>query len=187
MSYNSTNKSDLQKLSKAELINLLLNQKPIVIHEANPSKGRLQYPTIVHPKKVQFAQTKTFIPKGTIHQPVLTSRGKVKKLVDFFERKALPQPPTDWLNDMDSKVAITQRKKALKEHTVSFEIDIKNHQDPLQQLQNTRKAVAYHLIHLLSSMKGLKYVETRKSTYIKITDGEINIKQPIFSAHLTQC
>lgn len=32
--------------------------------------------------------------------PLLTSRNKVKKLVDFFERKSLPAPPNQWLEEI---------------------------------------------------------------------------------------
>ena len=89
MSYNSMNKSDLKKLSKSELIKLLLKQekkKPqvVIVDDTKPSKEKLHYPTISHPKKVQFAQTKTFIPKPKVNQPVLTSRNKVKKISGFF-------------------------------------------------------------------------------------------------------
>ena len=60
--------------------------------------------------------------------------------------------------------------KALKGYIKSFEISIKNNKDPLAQLQNTRKATAYHLISILTSMKGLKFIETLKVSFKKITD-----------------
>ena len=62
---------------------------------------------------------------------------------------------------------IEQIDKALKGYTKSYEISIKNNKDPLVQLQNTRKAIAYHIISTLKSMKGIKFVETIKVTFTK--------------------
>ena len=40
---------------------------------------------------------------------------------------------------------IEQTNKGLKGYTKSYRIIIKNNKDPLVQLPNTRKAVAYHI------------------------------------------
>ena len=50
------------------------------------------------------------------------------------------------------------------------------------QLQNTRKAIAYHIISTLKSMKGIKFVETIKVTFTKISDGEIVYKSAYFNS-----
>ena len=57
-----------------------------------------------------------------------------------------------------------------------------NNKDPLMQLQNTRKAVAYHITNALTSMKGLKFVETLKVTFTKMLDGEIVYKTAYFNS-----
>ena len=55
---------------------------------------------------------------------------------------------------------IKQLNKALKGYTKSFKINIKNNEDPLKQLQNTRKAIEYDIKRKLKSMKGVKFIET---------------------------
>ena len=47
-------------------------------------------------------------------------------------------------------------------------------------MQNTRKAIEHSVISLLDEMKGLKYVETVKVTFNKISDGEIVEKSAYF-------
>ena len=80
------------------------------------------------------------------------------------------------------RTKIEQVDKALKGYTKSFEISIKNNKDPLVQLQNTRKAAAYHIISILTSMKGLKFVETIQVTFTKMSDGKIIYKTAYFNS-----
>ena len=102
------------------------------------------------------------IPKPRTYKPVPTPRTK----------KPVPLPRTK----------IEQTDKALKVYTKSYEITIKNNKDPLVQLQNTRKAVAYHIKSVLTSMKGLKFVETIKATFKKPSDSEIIHKTAYFNS-----
>ena len=87
-------------------------------------------------------------------------------------KKPIPLPRTK----------IEQTNKALKGYTKSYEINIKNNKDPLMQLQNTRKAVAYHITNVLTSMKGLKFVEILEVTFAKMSDGEIVYKTAYFNS-----
>ena len=113
----------------------------------------------------------------------------VKELVDYFERKRLPAPPSEWLKEIEQlnkpvpalrtrkpipalRTKIEQTDKALKGFTKSYEINIKNNKDPLMQLQNTRKAVANHIENILKSMTGVKFIETFKVTFVKQTGNE---------------
>ena len=82
---------------------------------------------------------------------------------------------------MVPKTKIEQTNKALKGYTKSYEINIKNNKDPLVQLQSTRIAVVYHIMNLLNSMKGLKFVETLKVTFKKDIGGEIVYKSAYFN------
>ena len=151
----SMNKSDLEKLSKSELIKLILKQNT---------------------KPVPAPRTKT--------RPIPKPRKSVKELVDYFERQRLPAPPSEWLQEIEQlnkpvpaprtkkpvpepRTKIDQTAKALKGYTKSYEIGIKNNKDPLMQLQNTRKAVAIHIEKILKSMTGLKFVETLRVTFEK--------------------
>ena len=79
-------------------------------------------------------------------------------------------------------IKIKQLNKALKGYTKSFEISIINNKDPLTQLQNTRKAVEYHIMKILTSMKGLKFIETLMVTFKKIVNSEIVYKTAYFNS-----
>lgn len=70
----------------------------------------------------------------------------------------------------------------MKGYTKSFEIGIKNNKNPLAQLQNTRKAIEYHIVSLLTSMKGLKFIETLKVTFKKLSNDEIVYKTAYFNS-----
>ena len=170
----SMNKSDLEKLSKSELMKLIIKQNT---------------------KPVPAPRTKT--------RPIPKPRKSVKELVDYFERQRLPAPPSEWLQEIERlnrpvpaprtkrpvaaprtkipvaaprmikkpvpapRTIIQETNKALKGFTKSCGIDIKNNKDPLMQLQNTRKAVAIHIEKMLKSMTGLKFVETLRVTFEK--------------------
>ena len=71
------------------------------------------------------------------------------------------------------RTKIEQVANALKGYTKSFEIGIKHNKDPLEQLQSTRKAIKHHIESILTSMKGLKFVETIRVTSTKMSNGEI--------------
>ena len=77
------------------------------------------------------------------------------------------------MKQQKTKTEIKQVAKALKGYTKSFEIGIKNNKDPLEQLQITRKAIEHHIASILTSMKGLKFVETLRVTSKKMSDGKI--------------
>ena len=68
---------------------------------------------------------------------------------------------------MKPKIKIEQLAKALKGHVESFKISVINNKDPLLQLQKTRKAIEKHIIKILTSKKGLKFIETLKVTFKK--------------------
>ena len=167
ISYNNMNKSDLKKLSKSQLIKLLLKQE----------KKKPEIIIVDDTKPVSIAAQRT-------KKPAVTPRKSVKELVDYFERHRLPAPPSEWLQEIEQlnrpvpatrtkkpvpapRTKIEQTDKALKGFTKSFEINIKNNKDPLMQLQNTRKAVANHIENILISMKGLKFAETLIVTFEK--------------------
>ena len=165
------NKRDLKKLSKSQLIKLLLKQekkKPeiIVVDDTKP---------VPAPRNsVKINQS----PKQTVNE-----------LVDYFERKRLPPPPSEWLEEIEqlkktpvslSRTKIEQTDKALKGYTKSYEISIENDKDPSVQLQNTRKALESHIKIQLNEMKGLKFVETLKVTFEKKSGDEIVIKTAYF-------
>ena len=104
--------------------------------------------------------------------PPLEFRDDYKPIPKPRTKKPIPSPRTK----------IDQVAKALKGYTKSFEIGIKNNKDPLEQLQNTRKAIEYHIVSILPSMKGLKFVETLKVTFKKLANDEIVYKTAYFNS-----
>ena len=73
-------------------------------------------------------------------------------------------------------------KKALKNYAKSYEINVKFNKDPLRQLQSTRSAVKHHINTLLNEMKGLKFVETLKITFRKVSGDETIEKNAYFNS-----
>ena len=166
MLHYSMNKKDLKKLSKSELIKLLLKQDKKPVPTPRTVKQIRPIPT---PRKsvnqmVQDYENNIILPPLEFrdgYKPVPAPRTK-KPVPAPRSKKPVPAPRTK----------IEQTAKALKGYTKSFEINIKNNKDPLMQLQNTRKAVANHIENILISMKGLKFVETLRVTFEKETGHE---------------
>ena len=155
-------KASLKKLSKSKLIKLLLKQekKPV------PAPRR----PIPTPRKSVKQMAKEY--EENIILPPPEFRNDYKPVPAPRSKKPVPTPRT----------IIKQTDKALKGFTKSFEIGIRNNKDPLIQMQNTRKAIEQRVITLLNEMKGLKYVETLKVTFNKISDGEIVEKSAYFNS-----
>ena len=140
ISTNNMNESSLKKLSKSQLIKLLLQQN---------------------------AELQSI-------KPIPAPRKSVKQMVQDYEdniiQPPVPAPRTKKPTPLP-RTKIEEVDKALKGYTKSFEISIKNDKDPLVQLQNTRLAIENHITKILTSMKGLKFVETLKVTFKK-QDGD---------------
>ena len=174
ISINSMNKGDLKNLTKTQLINLILKQNNEI--------------------KVSQQQNAKPIPKPRTTKPVPLPRKSVKQMVQDYEDNII-LPPLEFRDDYKPvplprtkkpvplpRTRIEEVAKALKGYTKSFEIDIKNNKDPLAQLQNTRKAIENHIISLIRSMKGLKFVETLKITFKKTVNDKTVYKTAYFNS-----
>ena len=104
--------------------------------------------------------------KDTIRNKLIDK--KLKKMEDEVKRKH-----KKIMKQQKPSIKIEQVAKALKGYTKSYEISIKHNKDPLEQLQSTRKAIKNHIESILTSMKGLKFVETLRMTSKKMSNGEI--------------
>ena len=164
------NKSSLNNFTKSQLINLLLKQNAEI-------KALLQQNT-----------------KPKTEKPIPLPRKSVKQMVQDYEEniiapppessddhKPIPKPRTKKTIPLP-RTKIEQVAKALKGYTKSFEIGIKNNKDPLAQLQNTRKAVEYHIVKILTSMKGLKFVETLRVTFKNLVNDKTEYKTAYFNS-----
>ena len=148
---NSMNNSDLKNLTKSQLINLLLKQNAEIqkLLQANQQQQQQQQQ---QPKNDDNVQPR---------RPIPTSRKSVKQMVQEYEDHII-LPPLEFRDGYKPvplpRTKIEQVAKALKGYTKSFEIGIKNNKDPLEQLKNTRNAIEHHIISILTSKKGLKFV-----------------------------
>ena len=137
-------KASLKKLSKSQLIKLLLKQE--------------------NKKPVQQKR-----------RPIPTPRKSVKEMVKHYEDNIIQPVPAP-------RTIIKQTDKALKGFAKSYEINIRNNRDPLVQMQNTREGAERQVTTLLNEMKGLKYVETLKVTFKKISADVIVEKSAYFNS-----
>ena len=164
--YNIMNKSDLEKLSKSELIKLIIKQntKPV---PAPITKRPVPAPRAVRPIPAPRKSVQQMVQnyEENIILPPLEFRDGYKPVPRT--KKPIPAPRTKKRPVPLPRTIIQETNKALKGFTKSYEINIKNSKDPLMQLQNTRKAVAIHIEKILKSITGLKFVETLRVTFEK--------------------
>ena len=165
----SMNKSDLEKLSKSELMKLIMKQntkpvpaprtkiRPIPAARKSVQQMVRDYEENIIPPPLEFRDGYKPVPAPRTKRPVAAPRTKIPVAAPRMIKKPVPAPRT----------IIQETNKALKGFTKSYEINIKNNKDPLIQLQNTRKAVAIHIEKVLKSMTGLKFVETLRVTFEK--------------------
>ena len=163
--YNSNmNKASLKKLSKSQLIKLLMkqdNNTPVI-------QKRKPIPT---PRKSVKEMVKRY--EENIILPPMQFRDNYKPVPSVRTvKKPVPTPRT----------VIKQIDKALKGFVKSYEINIRNERDPLVQMQNTRNGVERQVTTLLNEMKGLKYIETLQVTFEKISSNIIIEKSAYFNS-----
>ena len=102
---------------------------------------------------------------------------QLKKMEDEVKREHVKI-----MKQQKTKTEIEQLAKALKGHVESFKISVINNKDPLLQLQKTRKAIEKHIIKILTSKKGLKFIEKVRVTLRKPKDNQIEFKTAFFNS-----
>ena len=147
------NERDLEKLSKAELIKMLLKQKKSKkvrnhedLLENDPFKDEVSQPV---------PQPITLLQKPTIRIPKPT-------------RKPPPPPMKEHITDVPSS-EIKELNQALKGHAKSYGIELQDNLNPLNHFTKTKALVESHLEDLLKTMKGFKFIETLEVTFEKET------------------
>ena len=112
------------------------------------------------------------------YKPVAAPRKKKPKTVLFDDKSdneeiERPKPIP--------RTIIKETKNALKNHTKSFEVSIKNSKDPLSQMQDTRLAIGQKFEELLKETNGFKFNETLKITFSKLTNDGVLYKTVYFN------
>ena len=126
-------------------------------------------------KKFQHIKVINKAEKDTIKNKILDKQFKEElKRINAEHDKIMKQQKTN--------IKIAQTAKALSGHAESFTINIINKKDPLSQLQNTRKEINNHITKLLTSKKGLQFIETLKVTLKKQTKDKTIQKTAYFNS-----
>ena len=175
LSITYMNKSNLSKLTKEQLIELLLeSQKPskkttVPIPKPRQSVKQMvkDYENTIIKPPVQFRDGPQPLPRNNIIPPPIQFADKpkaaprVKKV--SFDNQLIPKaaPRMKKMAPVPTqRTQITEVARAFKGYTKSYEVGIKNETDPLIQMSSTRLAIAHFMKQLLSQMKGIKFIET---------------------------
>ena len=190
------NKASLEKLSKSDLINMvlkLLKSKNNAVDDSQPSpKPRRPIPTprksvkdmvqqyednVISPPP-QFRDDYKPIPlprtKKPLQAPIPTPRTK-KPL-----QAPIPTPRTK--KPSEKRTIISQVEKALKGYTKSFDVELRDKKDPLLQLEKSKRAVEYLFNNLLVQTKGFKFVETLQVKFFKQSNDKNILKNVFFNS-----
>ena len=185
-------KKDLKKLTKDQLIKLLLNKekkkpKVVIVDDTKPTRPKQQKKVSNHedlldndPFKDEVTQHIKPTPpprteKWVNVKPKPVPRKSVNEDIILPSPKPTrkpPPPPILQLEDKEritdvSSPKITQLQKALKNSTKSFAVDIVDNKDPLHQLTETRNVIEQYLNRELIRLRGFKFIETLKITFEK--------------------
>ena len=180
------NNSDLKKLSKSELIKLLLKQNARKPMDDKPvPKPRRPVPT---PRKsvkdmVKEYEDNIISPPPQFrddHKPIPLPRTKKPS------QAPIPAPRTKKQTSEkpvpEKRTIISQVEKALKGYTQSFDVELRDIKDPLIQLQKSRRAVEYLFNNLLVQTKGFKFVETLQVKFVKHSNDKKILKNGYFNS-----
>ena len=147
-------KKDLKKLTKRQLIKLLL--KKVSNHEDlldnDPFKDEVTQEPTPPPRTGKWKSVK---PKPVPH-----------KSVNEDGYKPIPKPRTDRQLQIPK---IKELNQALKGHAKSYEIELLDNLNPLNHFTKTRSQTESHLEDLLKTMKGFKFIETLEVMFEKDT------------------
>ena len=167
------NKSFLEKLSKSELIELLLQKNEIIDDKPRP------VPT---PRKSVKDMVQQY--EDNIISPPPEFRDDYKPIPAPRTKKPLQAPiPTPRTKKPvpEKRTIISQVEKALKGYTQSFDVELRDKKDPLLQSQKSR-AVEYLFNNLLVQTKGFKFVETLQVKFVKHSNDKKILKNGYFNS-----
>ena len=178
------NKTSLKKLSKSELINLLLKQekKPKIIIEDDTKPVPARKRPIPTPRKSVKDMVQQY--EDNIISPPPEFRDDYKPIPAPRTKKTLkaPIPTPRTKKPKEKRTIISQVEKALKGYTKSFDVELRDNKDPLLQLQKSRRAVEYLFNNLLVQTKGFKFVETLQVKFVKQSNDKNILKNGYFNS-----
>ena len=117
--------------------------------------------------------------------PIPKPRRNAQQLIRYFENNPIPPyrpilaPRTKKQQPIAApRTKISEKRRALKGFTKSYEIDLKTDRDALVQLQNTRLTISKLFNTILNNTKGFKFVET----FVKRKDDDNMYKPAYFNS-----
>ena len=150
-------KASLEKMSKSELIDLLLEQFSNKQIRPIPAP-RKSVKSMVQQYEGNISSSPTYL------KPIPAPR--TQKSLDAYIPSKLSQSISQ------KRTIITKMQQALEGYTKSFNIELRDNKDPLVQLQESRKAIEYLFNNQLKIFKGFKYVETLQVKFVKFSNGQ---------------
>ena len=179
-------KKDLKKLTKGQLIKLLLRK--VSNHEDlldnDPFKDKVaQEPTkrikpTPPPRTGKWESVKPILHKSVNedgYKPIPKPRTDRPLKMQDARRPPKPTrkpPPVPQVEEHITNVPVPKIKelnKALKGHAKSYDIELEDNLNPLNHFTKTRPQTESHLEDLLETMKGFKFIETLEVTFEKDT------------------
>ena len=169
------NKRDLKKLTKGQLIKLLIKQ------QAQKPRNSVKHEDIIQPPEpVPCKSVKQMVkeyediilppPKGFRDRPPKPTRKP-------------PPPPIPQVEEHITNVPVPKIKelnKALKGHAKSYVIELQDNLNLLNHFTKTRPKTESHLEDLLKTMKGFKFIEMLKVTFDSKTGKRVSIYKTVF-------
>ena len=153
-------KKDLKKLTKRQLIKLLL--KKVSNHEDLLDNDPFKDEVTQEPTK----RIKPTPPPRTGKWESVKPKPVPRKSVNKDGYKPIPKLRTDRPLQMPK---IKELNRALKGHAKSYEIELQDDLNPLNHFTKTRPQTESHLEDLLKTMKGFKFIETLEVMFEKDT------------------
>ena len=153
-------KKDLKKLTKGQLIKLLL--KKVSNHEDLLDNDLFKDEVPQEPTK----RIKPTPPPRTGKWESVKPKPIPCKSVNEDGYKPIPKPRTDRPLQI---LKIKELNRALKGHAKSYDIELQDNLNPLNHFTKTKALVESHLENLLKGMKGFKFIEMLEVTFEKDT------------------
>ena len=158
-------KKDLKKLTKGQLIKLLLKKvsndenlldnDPFKDEVAQEPAKCIKPPPPLRTGKWESVKPKP-VPRGSVNEDLI--------LPPSDGYKPIPKPRTDRPLQIPK---IKELNRALKGHAKSYDKELQDNLNPLNHFTKTKALVESHLENLLKDMKGSKFIETLEVTFEK--------------------
>ena len=158
-------KKDLKKLTKGQLIKLLLKKvsNHVDLLDNDPFKNEVEKEPTKRIKPTPPPRTGKWesvkpkpVPRKSVNEDLI--------LPPPDGYKPIPNPRTDRPLQIPK---IKELNRALKGHAKSYEIELQDNLNPLNHFTKTRPHTESHLEDLLKTMKGFKFIETLDVTFEK--------------------